>query len=60
MLRITAASGQTDYRVVKASMRPQRDAADNVRGFRLHALDDGASMRPQRDAADNESSQVTA
>ncbi len=36
-----------------ASMRPQRNAAENLAGPAAQALEGFASMRPQRNAAEN-------
>ena len=39
---------------VSASMRPQRNAAENRESVRLAGEHDHASMRPQRNAAEND------
>ena len=54
MLRITSVANHTVQVRAAASMRPQRDAADNDLHIPLHSDSARqASMRPQRDAADN-------
>ncbi len=54
MLRITKEAKRRGLHVVIASMRPQRNAADNPDpGDISRRQFDRASMRPQRNAADN-------
>ena len=53
MLRKTTRTRSTTGPTVRASMRPQHDAAENV-GVALGNSPGGvASMRPQHDAAEN-------
>ena len=53
MLRKTKDGPEAGRRRMLASMRPQRNAAENLRfRFRLRILR-AASMRPQRNAAEN-------
>ena len=54
MLRITRSRIPVFAGWVGASMRPQRDAADNRLGVWWLRAVFRASMRPQRDAADND------
>ena len=61
MLRITCYQFCETPGDKKASMRPQRNAADNAVLGRLERIVMCASMRPQRNAADNmcvESAQI--
>ena len=53
MLRKTARKARTASPAPAASMRPQRNAAENLGEFSLSLADDRASMRPQRNAAEN-------
>ena len=53
MLRKTPALGCNECADPEASMRPQRNAAENYKMTRTYALTAYASMRPQRNAAEN-------
>ncbi len=53
MLRITSIAEIYENRARRASMRPQRNAADNLRVASDDFCYTVASMRPQRNAADN-------
>ncbi len=54
MLRKTGRHGPVDRRCRAASMRPQRNAAENGVGRRSALSAGAASMRPQRNAAEND------
>ncbi len=55
MLRKTSSYDIYGCRMVYASMRPQRNAAENIPDRELAAMNPEASMRPQRNAAENPS-----
>ncbi len=56
MLRKTRASACGRRRVHPASMRPQRNAAENQGQSLVRKVHEHASMRPQRNAAENDES----
>ncbi len=53
MLRKTCAPLYLPCGYVEASMRPQRNAAENTTGSNSQTAGRDASMRPQRNAAEN-------
>ncbi len=53
MLRKTVTDSRSTSGAVGASMRPQRNAAENGGLSRYDGAYDVASMRPQRNAAEN-------
>ncbi len=53
MLRKTGYAGSVERRTQRASMRPQRNAAENKRIGSGCCVGYVASMRPQRNAAEN-------
>ncbi len=53
MLRKTRGAGSPCRRRFSASMRPQRNAAENIRTHPALGAAEQASMRPQRNAAEN-------
>ncbi len=53
MLRKTGSVGEGSAGECRASMRPQRNAAENGSAGRAGAAGYDASMRPQRNAAEN-------
>ena len=54
MLRKTRKCIQYQPPVLEASMRPQRNAAENIEPLAMEGIGANASMRPQRNAAENE------
>ena len=54
MLRKTTAVSPTTAPLANASMRPQRNAAENSEVISIYRLGQHASMRPQRNAAENQ------